>query len=391
MSRVALVGGRVMTARGLTTGLAVEIADGRIAALTPDGALARDTPLHDLEGGLLLPGFIDTQVNGGGGLLFNDAPSADTVARIGAAHRRYGTTGFLPTLISDDLSVVEAALTAVREARAAGVPGVLGAHIEGPFLSYARQGIHDPEHFRELDATALELLTRDWGGRVLATLAPEMVDRGAVRRLTAAGVILAGGHTNATYAQMRDGFADGFTGVTHLFNAMSPLAARDPGVVGAALESDAWCGIIVDGRHVDPVVLRLGLKCHRLDRFMLVTDAMPCVGGDRHSFTLQGKTIFVRDGACYDEEGRLAGSDLDMASAVRNAVRQLGLGLAEASTMASGAPAAFLGLAEETGRIAPGLRADLVLLDDDLKVRDTWIGGVSSGALQAGDAVRADA
>lgn len=375
MSRLALVEGRVMTAAGLEDGLAVEIADGRIAALTPEDALAADTPRHDLQGGLLLPGFIDTQVNGGGGALFNDAPNVETVARIGAAHRRYGTTGFLPTLISDDLSVVEQALTAMRDACSAGAPGVLGAHIEGPFLSYAKQGIHDSDHFRELDAPALDLLTRDWGCRVVTTLAPEMVDRDAVRRLTEAGVIVAAGHTNATYAQMRDGFADGFTGVTHLFNAMSPLAAREPGVVGAALESDAWCGIIVDGRHVDPVVLRLALKCHRRDRFMLVTDAMPCVGGDRDSFVLQGKTIFVRDGACYDSEGRLAGSDLDMASAVRNAVRELGLSLAEASMMASSAPAAFLGLAHETGRIAAGLRADLVLLDDDLHVRDTWIGG----------------
>jgi N-acetylglucosamine-6-phosphate deacetylase len=391
MSRLALVGGRVMTAGGLEDGLAVEIADGRITALFADEALTRDVPRHDLQGGLLLPGFIDTQVNGGGGVLFNDAPSGATVARIGAAHRRTGTTGFLPTLISDDLSVVEAALTAVREARSAGVPGVLGAHIEGPFLSHAKQGIHESGHFRELDATALDLFTRDWGGRVVATLAPEMVGRGAVRRLAAAGVILAAGHTNATYAQMRDGFADGFTGVTHLFNAMSPLTAREPGVVGAALESDAWCGIIVDGRHVDPAVLRLGLKCHRLDRFMLVTDAMPCVGGDRHSFVLQGKTIFVRDGACYDGEGRLAGSDLDMASAVRNAVRLLGLSLAEASTMASGAPAAFLGLAEETGRIAAGLRADLVLLDDDLRVRETWIGGISEHARETGAIGRVDA
>ena len=365
-----------MTADGLRDGLAVEIAEGRIAALTPVARLADDVPRRDLAGGLLLPGFIDTQVNGGGNVLFNDAPTVDTIARIGAAHRRYGTTGFLPTLISDDLSVVEQALTAVSDACAAGVPGVLGAHIEGPFLSHARQGIHDPEHFRPFDDTALELLARGWGGRVLHTLAPEMVDRAAVRRLTAAGVILAAGHTNATFAEMRDGFADGFTGVTHLFNAMSPLASREPGVVGAALESDAWCGIIVDGRHVDPVVLRLALRCHRSDRFMLVSDAMPCVGGDRHSFTLQGKTILVHDGACYDSEGTLAGADLDMASAVRNAVRLLGVDLVDASYMASGAPAAFLGLGDETGRIAPGLRADLVLLDDDLSVRETWIGGV---------------
>uniref|UniRef100_UPI0035C967F2 N-acetylglucosamine-6-phosphate deacetylase n=1 Tax=uncultured Sphingomonas sp. TaxID=158754 RepID=UPI0035C967F2 len=378
MTRVALVGGRVMTAAGLQDGLAVEIADGRIAALTPVAALAADMPTRDLAGGLLLPGFIDTQVNGGGDVLFNDSPSVAAIARIGAAHRRFGTTGFLPTLISDTLSVVETALGAMRDARAAGVPGVLGAHIEGPFLSHERQGIHDPEHFRTLDAQGIELLTHDWGGRVLATLAPEMVDRAAVRQLAAAGVVVAAGHTNATYAQMRDGFADGFTGVTHLFNAMSPLVSREPGVVGAALESDAYCGIIVDGRHVDPVVLKLGLACHRRDRFMLVSDAMPCVGGDRHSFRLQGKTIQVRDGSCYDADGRLAGSDLDMASAVRNAVRLLGLELAEASYMASGAPAAFLGLADETGSIAPGLRADLVLLDDDLHVQESWIAGIDT-------------
>lgn len=378
MTRLALTGGRVMTATGLRDGIVVEIEGSRIAAMTPIEALARDVPRRELDGGLLLPGFIDTQVNGGGGVLFNDAPTVDTIARIGAAHRLYGTTGFLPTLISDDLATVERALSAVWEARAAGVPGVLGAHIEGPFLSYERQGIHDPDHFRPLDATALELLTRDWGGRVLATLAPEMVDRAAIRELAAAGVVLAAGHTDASYAEMRGGFADGFTGITHLFNAMSPLASRAPGVVGAALESDAWCGIIVDARHVDPVVLRLALKAHRRDRFMLVSDAMPCVGGDRHSFELQGKTILVRDGACYDSEGRLAGSDLDMATALRNAVRLLGLDLAEASHMASGAPADFLGLADETGRIAPGLRADLVLLDDDLTVRETWIGGIDS-------------
>jgi N-acetylglucosamine-6-phosphate deacetylase len=379
MNRIALVNGRVMTPVGLQHGLAVEIADGRIAALTPLDALSPATNRLDLEGGLLLPGFIDTQVNGGGGVLFNDAPTVETIARIGAAHRRYGTTGFLPTLISDDLSVVEDALIAVGAARKAKVPGVLGVHIEGPFLSHARQGIHDSEHFRRLDEAALALLTRGWDGRVVHTLAPEMVDRAAVRRLAEAGVILSAGHTDATYAQMRDGFADGFTGVTHLFNAMSPLASRAPGVVGAALESEAWCGIIVDGRHVDPIVLRLALKCHRPDRFMLVSDAMPCVGGNRHSFMLQGKVVHVRDDACYDDAGTLAGADLDMASAVRNSCRLLDLDLAAASHMASAAPAAFLGLGHETGRIAEGLRADLVLLDDDLNVRESWIGGMGEG------------
>jgi N-acetylglucosamine-6-phosphate deacetylase len=218
-----------------------------------------------------------------------------------------------------------------------------------------------------------------------------MVDRHAVQRLAAAGVILAAGHTDATYERMRAAFADGYTGITHLFNAMSPLTSREPGVVGAALESDAWCGIIVDGRHVDPAVLRLALRSHPRDRFMLVSDAMPCVGGERSGFMLQGKPISVRDGACYDAEGRLAGSDLDMATAVRNAVRMLDTDLATASVMASGAPAAFLGLDQETGRIAPGLSGDLVLLDDDLAVLETWIAGESDWALRQSRTAAIDA
>lgn len=377
---IALVGTQVTTPAGAREGWGVVIAKGRIVAVGPVDALPSDAPRRDLGGGVLLPGFIDTQVNGGGDALFNDDPSPATIARIGAAHRRYGTTGFLPTLISDDLAAVRRALDAMAEARRAGVPGVLGAHIEGPCLSPARPGIHDPAFFRRLDAEAVALLSSPRDGRVLVTLAPEMAQAADLRALAAAGVILSAGHTDASYDDMRAGIAAGITGVTHLFNAMSPLASRAPGAVGAALESEAWCGLIVDGRHVDPATLRLALRCHRVDRFMLVSDAMPCVGGDRGGFVLQGKLIAARDGACYDGTGRLAGSDLDMASAVRNAVTLLGIDLATASLMASGAPADFLGLHHETGRIAPGLRADLVLLDEDLIVRETWIGGESARA-----------
>jgi len=379
MSRQALVNARMVAEDGLRDGLALVIEDGRIAALLPSVDLPRDAERRDLGGGVLLPGFIDTQVNGGGGVLLNDAPTVDTIARIGAAHRRFGTTGFLPTLISDDLAAVERALGAMAAARAAGVPGVLGLHIEGPFISPHRAGIHDPRYFRSLDEAAVALLVRDWGGRVMLTLAPERNDPALVRRLAGAGVILSAGHTDATHAEMAAGFAHGITGVTHLFNAMSPLGSRTPGAVGAALESGAWCGLIVDGVHVDPAVLRLALRCHAPDRFMLVTDAMPPVGADADGFVLQGKAIRARDGACFDETGRLAGADLDMAAALRNAVAMLGLDLPAASRMASGAPAAFLGLAHETGRIAPGLRADLVLLDDALMVRESWIGGRSLG------------
>lgn len=376
---VNLINGRVATPGGVRDGLSVVIDQGRIVAVTPDRPSSGQD--HDLRGRLLAPGFIDTQVNGGGGVLFNDDPSPEGVAAIAAAHRRFGTTGLLPTLISDDLDVIDRAVDAVEAAIAAGVPGVLGVHIEGPFLNVRRKGIHDASKFRVLDDDAVRRLTRLKGGRTLITLAPEMTSPDMIGRLAQAGARVAAGHTDADYPTMRAAFGAGITGVTHLFNAMSQLQNRAPGVVGAALENqDAWCGIIVDGHHVDPVAFRLALRCRPHDRFMLVTDAMPSVGADSDHFFLQGRRITVRGGLCYDENGVLAGSDLDMAAAVRNAVALLGLDLSQVLAMASACPAAFLGLSDRRGAIAPGRAADLVALDDDLKVVETWIGGVREDA-----------
>ena len=377
---VALLNGRVLQAQGFATGLAVLIERDRILDVVPaSDACCRGAQHYDLGGQLLLPGFIDLQVNGGGGVLFNDAPSVASIRTIGAAHRRFGTTGFLPTLISADLDIVARAIAAVRGAIEAGVPGVLGIHIEGPFLNVARRGVHDPAKLRELDGSALGLLTSLRGGRTLVTLAPEMTTPAIIEQLVAAGVVVSAGHTNATYAQIKAALAHGLTGFTHLFNAMSQLTGREPGAVGAALDDQrSWCGLIVDGAHTDPVVLRIALRCKPHDRFMLVTDAMPSVGTSVASFELGGRRIDVHGYACFDEDGTLAGSNIDMASCVRNAVQLLGLTLAEAVRMASEVPAAFLGLAHESGRIAPGYRANLVLADDDLQVRETWIDGRSS-------------
>jgi len=314
-------------------------------------------------------------------VLFNECPTAECIARIGAAHRRFGTTGFMPTLISDDLVVIDQAIDAVEAAIAHGVPGVLGIHIEGPFLNVSRKGIHDASKFRTLDDAAIRLLTRLKGGVTLVTLAPEMTKPDMIGRLVAAGAIVAAGHTDADYATTRAALDAGITGFTHLFNAMSPLKNRAPGVVGAALEDTAgWCGLIVDGHHVDPVVLKLALRCRPADRFMLVTDAMPSVGSDRDHFFIQGRRIMVKDGACRDQNGTLAGSDLDMASAVRNSRDMLGVDLATAVMMASAAPAAFLGLADRRGRIVPGYAADLVAMDEECRVTDTWIDGVHAAA-----------
>jgi len=314
----------------------------------------------------------------GGGVLFNDSPTPEAIAAIGAAHRAYGTTGFLPTLISDDLSVVDQAMRATEQAITQGVPGVLGVHIEGPFLSPKRKGIHDEGKFRVIDDEALDLLTSLKVGKTLVTLAPERTTPEMIQRLADAGVRVAAGHTNALYKTMRQALDHGLTGFTHLFNAMSPLTSREPGAVGAALENQtAWAGIIVDGRPVDPVTLKIALRTRPLDRFMLVTDAMPTVGMTDKRFVLQGREIVVRDGVCVDENGTLAGSDLDMAGAVRNAIALLGVSLEDAVMMASAAPAAFLGLGTQRGRIAQGFAADLCLLDDALNVTATWIDGVA--------------
>ncbi len=373
---LALVNGRVMTDLGPMEGLAVGLRDGRIRFVGPEADLPQAMVRHDLEGADLLPGFIDTQVNGGGGVLFNDQPTTDGIAAIGAAHRRFGTTGFLPTLITDHLEVVDAGMKAAAAGMSARLPGLLGIHLEGPFLNPARRGVHDAARLQQLDPKLLPLLTGMIDGRTLITLAPETVSTAMLQALSARGVRVCAGHTDATYEATKEALANGVTGFTHLFNAMSPLGSRAPGVVGAALESEsAWCGIIVDGRHVSPVTLKLALKCHPHSRFMLVTDAMPCVGASGADFWLQGRRISVSDGVCMDEAGTLAGSALDMASAVRNAMTMLGLDLTTASRMASLNPASFLGLDHDLGRIAPGYRANLVAVDRDLRVLHTWIEG----------------
>ena len=373
---LAFVNARVLLRQGFAERRALLVDDGRIVAVTgeSDPQLANVARI-DLGGAILAPGFIDCQVNGGGGALFNDAPSIETVARIGSAHARFGTTGFLPTLISDEAAVMRAAIAAVEQAIAANVPGVLGIHLEGPFLAPERRGIHNAEKFVVPTPDDLALAASLKGARTLVTLAPERAGVAAIRELAARGVVVALGHTAADYETARAALAAGARGFTHLFNAMTPLQSREPGVVGAALEDAAsWCGLIVDGFHLHPAAVRIALAAKPRGKLFLVTDAMPPVGSSATTFELNGETITCRDGRCVNARGTLAGSALDMAGAVRNTVAQAGLEVAEALRMASTYPADFLGLADH-GRIAAGCVADLVVLDDRLHVRETWIGG----------------
>lgn len=372
----ALTNANVLTDDGFRTDLAVLVEDGRIAALLPDCALPAGIARRDLGGGHLLPGFIDIQVNGGGGVLFNNAPSVEALRTIVAAHRRFGSTGLLPTLISDDADTMRAAIAAVRQAIVEGVPGVLGIHLEGPYIAPERKGTHNADKFRVPDVAEIEMATSLDNGVTLLTLAPERVPADTIRALVARGAKVAAGHTAASYEQARAGLDAGVSGFTHLYNAMTPLQGREPGVVGAALEDPhSWCGVIVDGVHAHPASLRVALAAKPRGKVLLVTDAMPMVGSDDPSFDLYGETIVARDGVVRNAAGALAGSALDMASAVRNTVGLLGLPLEEAARMASTYPARFLGIDDRRGRIAPGCAADLVLLDRDLRVLATWIAG----------------
>jgi len=354
---------------------AVLIRGDRVTGLVSRSEAPTGVPLHDLpEGAWLAPGFIDIQVNGGGDVLFNETPTPDGIRSIVAAHRRFGTTSLLPTLISDTPEKMAAAIAAVETVLAA-EPGVLGIHLEGPFLSAEKAGVHNLSAIRKPTAADLDMITKRRSGVTLLTLAPECVPLDMISELVAAGVRVALGHSMATYEQTAAAMARGLTGFTHLFNAMRPLDAREGGPIAAALESAAaWYGLIVDGVHVAPAMLGLALR--GAGHPILVTDAMPPVGGKRPRFVLGGETIQIRDRCCRRSDGKLAGAFLDMASAVRNCVRLLQVPLPTALRLASAHPAEFLGVAGWLGRIAPGYRADMVAFDgSSIEVLETWVAG----------------
>ncbi len=375
MTETAIRGARILADGQWLDDHALVMDGGRITAIVDAASLPATLPVETLTSGLLLPGFIDTQVNGGGGVLFNDQPTLEGITVIAAAHRAFGTTAFLPTLISDDLDVIARAIAAVDAAILAGVPGVVGIHVEGPFLNPAKHGIHDANKFRAMDSEAIDLLTSLRHGKTLVTLAPECTDPAMIAALIARGVTVAAGHSLASYEDMQRAVAGGLSGVTHLFNAMTQLESRDPGLVGAAIDLGLTCGIIVDGYHVHPAALRAAFRAKGADELMLVTDAMPSVGHDAAGFALGDIWISRQSGALRGPDGTLAGSDLDMARALRNAVSMMNIDLISASKMASTTPAGFIGLGTDYGCLAPGRRADIVHLDDALLPLATWIAG----------------
>ena len=376
MSAFAITNARIFDGTDFLDGKSVIVRDGNIDTIVDAAALPADLTVIDGNGQMLAPGLIDVQVNGGGGVLLNDQPTVDGVRAIMQAHRKYGTTAMLPTLITDHRDKMETAIAAVTDAIDAGVPGIVGIHLEGPYLNPERKGVHSADIIRPMEDDAIELLTRLSNGRILVTMAPEKAAKGTIKALAEKGVLVCAGHTAGNYAHIQSAIDEGLRGFTHLFNAMSPMNHREPGVAGAAMADDTtWCGLIADGYHVHPAVLKVAIHAKATGKIMLVTDAMPTVGADDKRFTLGGEEIIAADGRCALADGTLAGSDLDMISAVKNCVEMVGLNLGEALRMASLYPAEFLKLDDKMGRIAPGYQADMILFDDAFNVSRSWING----------------
>lgn len=388
--RFALTGARIFDGDDWHAGAALVVRDGLVEAILPAGAIASDLRVVETGGGMLAPGFVDLQVNGGGGVMLNDHPDVASLETICRAHAPFGTTALLVTLITDTPDITAAAVAAGEAATLRKLPGFLGLHLEGPHLSIARKGAHDPALIRPmLDADQVKLIAaRQKLPVLLTTIAPESVEPARVSALTRAGVIVSLGHSDTGYATASTFAAAGASMVTHLFNAMSQIGNREPGLAGAAIDIGSLsAGLIADGIHVDPATIKIALRAKQGPaKIVLVTDAMAPIGTDMTSFTLNGRTIYRRDGSLRLADGTLAGADLDMISAVRFIHRVVGVELSEALRMASLYPAQAIGQSHRLGRFANGTAADIVALSDDLDIKGVWIGGdkVFAGSNSAG-------
>ena len=374
----AIVGKQIFDGNRLLPNHAIVVSGKTIAEVIPQEQLSKQIPVdYELTEGILIPGLIDLQLNGGGGVLFNDTPTVEGIREIGNTHRRFGTTGFLPTLISTDLNSMVQAIGAVDEALRAAVPGVLGIHLEGPFLSPHRAGIHNASKFCVIDNKGLELITSLKNGVTLLTLAPEKTSPETIRRIVATGAVVCAGHSDADYNTIQAALDAGVSGFTHLFNAMSPLTSREPGMVGAALSDDnSWFGIIADGHHVHPATFKAAIAAKKRGGAVLVTDAMPTVGAKQSSFTLNGETISSANGRCLNAAGVLAGSDLNMILAVNNAAKYASIDWLEAVRMASAYPARAIGVDHHLGYLKPNYTANIVAVNAQREVVHSWINGV---------------
>jgi N-acetylglucosamine-6-phosphate deacetylase len=356
----------------------VLIIDGdTIADVVPQTMSPKGLPIGlDLKGRTIAPGFIDLQVNGGGGVMFNSAPSVESLRIIADAHRQYGSTGIYPTLITASFDAMRKAIAAVTQAIDEGVDGILGIHLEGPFLNPERKGAHAQEKFCIIDDEGFDIVTSLSKGKTLITIAPELTSPNMISKIVEAGVVVSAGHSSANFDECELALNAGLSGFTHLYNAMTPLQSRAPGMVGAALANEnSWFGIIADGFHMHPAAFKVAVSAKQKGGAILVTDAMSTVGSKSKSFVLDGQTIHAINGRCTNSEGSLAGSDLNMNAAVKNAIKFAHLDWTEAVRMASVYPAIAMGIDNEMGYLKAGYKANAVVLDQHLNVTNTIVSG----------------
>ncbi len=362
---------KVFTGSEFLTQSTLEIRDGRIFAIHP-----QLLPEAQYVTGTLTAGFIDYHVNGGGGLLFNFAPQTSTLETMLKAHAKFGTTAFLPTLITDEIAVMQSAADAVADAIKSDLVGVLGIHFEGPHLSVPKKGVHKKQFIRPIEDREQALFTRQDIGIKLVTLAPENVSDRDIKQLIEHGVKVSLGHTNADHTRALQALELGADGFTHLFNAMSPFSSREPGVLGAALsENNAWCGIILDGHHMHFSSAKVAYQAKPKGKLLIVTDAMSTIGSEQAEFDLFGLKVTKQGTKLTTEDGTLAGSALDMITAVKNAVEHVGIPIEEALNMASLYPAQYLGVQDKMGSIEVGKQADFVAFNELYQVTNTWRAG----------------
>jgi N-acetylglucosamine-6-phosphate deacetylase len=374
----AFIGAGLFDGERMIEGHALVVDGGAIVALTPLAQCPPGAERCDLAGGVLAPGLIDWQVNGGGGALFNETPTVAGIRAIIEAHRADGTTSLLPTFITDAPHRMAQALAAAGEAQKS-VPGALGVHIEGPFIDPRRKGAHPARFIRAMTLEDADGLIAARAGVMVVTLAPCAVDNDLIARLTAAGVIVSLGHAEASAEEAMAAFAAGASAVTHLYNAMSQLSHRQPGLVGAALaDRNVLCGFIADGHHVHETAARAAFNARGPDGIALVSDAMPPAAGGPKVFYLEGRRVTQVGTRLTLDDGTLAGAAITLMDAVRYATRTLGIALADALKMATLTPARLLRVDHRLGRLRPGFPADLVHLADDLSVRGVWIAGEAS-------------
>jgi N-acetylglucosamine-6-phosphate deacetylase len=370
-----LTGARIFDGERLHDDCALVIDGASILSLTRFKDRPRGCEQIDLGGGILSPGFVDWQINGGGGVLFNAEPTVEGIAAIAAAHRSAGVTAFLPTVVTDAPRVLHAALAAAREAQER-VPGALGIHVEGPFIDPRRKGVHPPQFIRPMLEPDANALITARAGVMVVTLAPASTPLEFIGRLAKAGIIVSLGHSDASAEEAQAVFDAGASAVTHLYNAMSQLSSRAPGVVGTTLaDPRIICGLIADGEHAHALAYRVALAAKGPRGVALVSDAMPPAAGGPDVFELQGRRMTRVGNKLTAEDGTLAGAAITMRDAVDYVVNELKVPLADALMMATLTPARLLRVDDRIGQLKPGFRADVVHLTDVLQVAEVWTGG----------------